>query len=59
MVVADYPPQDGPSESSTVLLDYLTKHDLKTTFYIIGSRAYYQPHILRHEHMLGHELAGQ
>ena len=49
---------DGPSpESTPILLDLLTKHDLQATFFVIGEKASAHPElirsILRHGHSIG------
>jgi len=38
-------------------LDYLQSNSLKTTFFIVGSRAISRPHTLQAEYMLGHQLS--
>lgn len=48
---------DGPSQYSTDLLNYLDANSLKTTWFIVGSRAISRPDILQAEYMSGHQLA--
>lgn len=49
---------DGPSPYTPKLLDYMEKHgDLKSTFFIVGSRAISRPDILQYEYMKGHQLS--
>ncbi|KAL7412612.1 hypothetical protein BDY24DRAFT_392090 [Mrakia frigida] len=48
---------DGPSDYSQALIEYLGSKSLKATYYIIGSRALERPNVIREQHMLGHELA--
>lgn len=48
---------DGPSPYTPALLDYLEENSLKTTFFIVGSRAISRPDILRYEYMNGHQLS--
>lgn len=49
---------DGPSPYTPKLLDYLEKHgDLKTTFFIVGSRAISRPDMVQYEYMKGHQLS--
>lgn len=48
---------DGPSPYTPQLLDYLETANLKTTFFIVGSRALSRPDILRYEYMNGHQLS--
>ena len=47
---------DGPDEWTGDLLSYLDSVDLKTTFFIVGSRAISYPAILQEEYMAEHQL---
>ncbi|KAA1085572.1 chitin deacetylase [Puccinia graminis f. sp. tritici] len=47
---------DGPSEFTPNVLQYLDENKLKATFFIVGSRAVSSPDILRAEYMAGHQL---
>ncbi|EGF99053.1 family 4 carbohydrate esterase, partial [Melampsora larici-populina 98AG31] len=46
---------DGPSEFTPVLLDYLEKQKLKATFFVVGSRAISNPELLQAEYMASHQ----
>jgi len=48
---------DGPSPDTPRLLDYLSQENLKSTFFIVGSRAISRQDILQAEFMLGHQLS--
>jgi peptidoglycan/xylan/chitin deacetylase (PgdA/CDA1 family) len=48
---------DGPSPDTPRLLDYLSSQNLKSTFFIVGSRAISRQDILQAEYMLGHQLS--
>lgn len=48
---------DGPSPYTPTLLSYLEEQKLKTTFFIVGSRAISRPDILAYEYMNGHQLS--
>lgn len=49
---------DGPSEDTPRLLDYLESNgDLKSTFFVVGSRALSRPEILQNTYMAGHEIS--
>ncbi|MCO5585407.1 hypothetical protein L7F22_039340 [Adiantum nelumboides] len=48
---------DGPSPYTPQLLDYLESQNLKTTFFIVGSRALSRQDLLRYEYMNGHQLS--
>ncbi|WAR61210.1 hypothetical protein PtB15_13B462 [Puccinia triticina] len=47
---------DGPSEFTPTVLQYLAENKLKATFFIVGSRAISLPDVLRAEYMAGHQL---
>ncbi|KAI9620872.1 hypothetical protein H4Q26_013543 [Puccinia striiformis f. sp. tritici PST-130] len=47
---------DGPSEFTPNVLQYLDENKLKATFFVVGSRAVSSPDILRAEYMAGHQL---
>ncbi|KAI0686680.1 hypothetical protein BC835DRAFT_1513201 [Cytidiella melzeri] len=47
---------DGPSPYSATLLKYLDEKNLKSTFFVVGSRAVERPDILIEEYMSGHEI---
>ncbi|KAG0149566.1 hypothetical protein CROQUDRAFT_59100 [Cronartium quercuum f. sp. fusiforme G11] len=47
---------DGPSESTPALLDYLDQENLKATFFVVGSRAISHPEILQAEYMTSHQI---
>ncbi|KZO93691.1 carbohydrate esterase family 4 protein [Calocera viscosa TUFC12733] len=47
---------DGPSPWTPALLNYMNQENLKSTFFIVGSRAISRPQILQDEYMLGHQL---
>jgi peptidoglycan/xylan/chitin deacetylase (PgdA/CDA1 family) len=48
---------DGPSPYTPTLLDYLDDNNLKSTFFIVGSRAISRPDLLTYEYMNGHQLS--
>ncbi|KAF8527955.1 glycoside hydrolase/deacetylase [Hysterangium stoloniferum] len=48
---------DGPSPYSPSLVQYLNQQSLKTTFFVVGSRAISRPDFLRSEYMGGHQIA--
>ena len=48
---------DGPSPYTPLLLDYLNKNDLKTTFFVVGSRVLSRPEMLLSEYMSGHQIS--
>ncbi|KAG8733561.1 chitin deacetylase [Ceratobasidium sp. 414] len=48
---------DGPSPYTPNLLQYLDQQQLKSTFFIVGSRAISRPQILQTEYMGGHQLS--
>ncbi|KAF8202938.1 chitin deacetylase, partial [Pholiota molesta] len=48
---------DGPSFYTSNLLTYLDQVNLKSTFFVVGSRAIQFPNILQTEYMGGHQIA--
>ncbi|KAK1922752.1 putative chitin deacetylase [Papiliotrema laurentii] len=48
---------DGPSPYTPVLLDYLNEQNLKTTFFVVGSRVLSRPEMLQSEHVAGHQIS--
>ena len=48
---------DGPSPYTPVLLDYLNEVNLKTTFFVVGSRVLSRPEMLQSEHVAGHQIS--
>jgi len=48
---------DGPSPWTPNLLDFFQQHNLRSTFFIIGSRGISRPDILQTEYMLGNHIA--
>ncbi|PWN50242.1 glycoside hydrolase/deacetylase [Violaceomyces palustris] len=48
---------DGPSPYTPQLLDYLDEHNLKSTFFVVGSRAISRPDMLQTEYMSGHQIS--
>ncbi|KAG6814013.1 hypothetical protein H0H92_003863 [Tricholoma furcatifolium] len=48
---------DGPAYYTTDLLDYLDQVNLKSTFFVVGSRVISFPQILQTEYMSGHHIA--
>jgi len=48
---------DGPAFYTTQLLDYLDLVNLKSTFFVVGSRAISFPSILQSEYLKEHQLA--
>jgi peptidoglycan/xylan/chitin deacetylase (PgdA/CDA1 family) len=48
---------DGPSPYTSDLVNYLGANNLKSTFFIVGSRAISRPDILQAEYMAGHQLS--
>ncbi|KAH8927198.1 carbohydrate esterase family 4 protein [Atractiella rhizophila] len=48
---------DGPGPYTPKLLDYLDTENIKTTFFIVGSRAISRPNMLQYEYLKGHQLA--
>lgn len=47
---------DGPAFYTQNLLQYLDQVNLKSTFFVIGSRAISLPNVLREEYMSGHHI---
>lgn len=48
---------DGPAPYTPDLLQYLNEQDLKTTFFVVGSRAISYPALLQAEYMAGHQIS--
>jgi len=48
---------DGPQIATPNLLEYLDEHDLKATFFVLGSRATWYPYTLQAEYLAGHQIA--
>jgi peptidoglycan/xylan/chitin deacetylase (PgdA/CDA1 family) len=48
---------DGPAPYTTDLVNYLAEYNIKSTFFIVGSRAISRPDILQAEFMAGHQLS--
>ncbi|GAA5823202.1 hypothetical protein JCM11251_007522 [Rhodosporidiobolus azoricus] len=48
---------DGPSPYTPRLLNLLNQQDLKSTFFIVGSRAISRPEMVQTEYMMGHQLS--
>ncbi|GAA5843059.1 hypothetical protein JCM9279_001846 [Rhodotorula babjevae] len=48
---------DGPSPYTPRLLNLLESQGLKSTFFIVGSRAISRPEMVQTEYMLGHQLS--
>ncbi|KAG9124604.1 chitin deacetylase, partial [Ceratobasidium sp. 392] len=48
---------DGPSPYTPNLLNYLDAAGIKSTFFVVGSRAISRPEILQAEYMGGHQLS--
>ncbi|KAG8970195.1 chitin deacetylase, partial [Tulasnella sp. 427] len=48
---------DGPSDYTADLLNYMDDVKLKSTFFVVGSRAISRPNILQAEYMAGHQLS--
>jgi len=48
---------DGPSDYTNDLLDYLQTNNILTTFFVVGSRVAERPVPAQAEYMLGHQLA--
>lgn len=48
---------DGPAPYTPDLLNYLDQHNLKSTFFVVGSRALSYPALLQQEYLAGHQIA--
>ncbi|KAN0063862.1 chitin deacetylase [Thecaphora frezii] len=48
---------DGPSPYTPQLLDYLNEHNLKSTFFVVGSRVLSRPAMLQLEYEAGHQIS--
>jgi peptidoglycan/xylan/chitin deacetylase (PgdA/CDA1 family) len=48
---------DGPATHTPELLDYLNSQNLKSTFFVVGSRVISSPPLLQAEYMAGHQIA--
>ncbi|CAG8448389.1 2374_t:CDS:2, partial [Cetraspora pellucida] len=48
---------DGPSEYTTDILDFLDAKNIKVTFFVVGSRVYERPDILLRAFNAGHQIA--
>lgn len=48
---------DGPSPYTPRLLNLLSVHNIKATFFIVGSRAISRPQMIQTEYMQGHQLS--
>lgn len=48
---------DGPSYYTPNLLQYLAEQDLKSTFFVVGSRALSFPALLQTQYMAEHQIA--
>jgi hypothetical protein len=48
---------DGPSPYTPNLLQYLDQIDVKSTFFVVGSRALSRPQILQDQYMGGHQIS--
>ena len=48
---------DGPAYYTPNLLQFLDAHSLKSTFFVVGSRAVSFPHTLQYEHIDLHQIA--
>ena len=48
---------DGPAFYTPNLLQYLDQQNLKTTFFVVGSRAISYPALLQEEYMAAHQIA--
>jgi peptidoglycan/xylan/chitin deacetylase (PgdA/CDA1 family) len=47
---------DGPAFYTSQLLDYLDEQQIKSTFFVVGSRVASFPDTLRQEYIGGHQL---
>ncbi|KAL1923123.1 uncharacterized protein VTP21DRAFT_9499 [Calcarisporiella thermophila] len=48
---------DGPSQNSVPLLDYMKQNNIKATMFVVGSRVIQNPDLLRREYADGHHIA--
>lgn len=48
---------DGPSPYTPLLLDYLNQNNLKSTFFVVGSRVLSRPEMLQSEYVSGHQIS--
>ncbi|GAA99289.1 carbohydrate esterase family 4 protein [Mixia osmundae IAM 14324] len=48
---------DGPSPYTPKLLNFLDANKIKSTFFVVGSRAISRPELLQYEHMDSHQLS--
>lgn len=48
---------DGPSPFTPLLIDYLQEKNIKTTFFVVGSRVLSRPEMLQTEYMSGHQIS--
>ncbi|KAK8844049.1 hypothetical protein IAR55_006843 [Kwoniella newhampshirensis] len=48
---------DGPSPYTPLLIDYLADNNIKTTFFLVGSRVLSRPEMVQTEYMHGHQLS--
>ncbi|WRT69090.1 uncharacterized protein IL334_006073 [Kwoniella shivajii] len=48
---------DGPSPFTPLLLDYLDEQNIKSTFFLVGSRVLSRPEIVQSQYMSGHHLS--
>lgn len=48
---------DGPNYTTTKLLDYLQKNDIRATFFMVGNRISSYPEVVKREVAEGHEIA--
>ncbi|ORX97530.1 glycoside hydrolase/deacetylase, partial [Basidiobolus meristosporus CBS 931.73] len=47
---------DGPSQNTTFILDYLKQNNMKAMFCVVGSRVVQNPEILKRTYQEGHEI---
>lgn len=47
---------DGPTTYTPQLLNFLGQNNLKTTFFVVGSRVKDRPEYVQTEYMLGHTI---
>jgi peptidoglycan/xylan/chitin deacetylase (PgdA/CDA1 family) len=48
---------DGPSPYTPSLLNYMSAANLKSTFFVVGSRVISRPDMVQYEYLEGHQLA--